>query len=241
MGTGLQSLAPLRGSRCEHLVALVEFTRLSRTPYAPLWGSGVSRADPFGSGSLAFAAPPSTFSRRRVGPRGLPSGVGACGTSPRVMPSLDLAPPSELSFCAGPGPSSPGSVRFVLSTDVGSRVHSRVPSRVPFGRNTAMCPVTFRLRGFAPPWRLAPLELCRLVSSRCRSEVHRVSACDIPCGVCSVLLTARLVPFEECPSSSAVLRHRSPCPPVVFVRSTFQLSPAARLRGDRSLLASLSG
>jgi hypothetical protein len=71
----VESLAPLRGSRCEHLVALVEFGCRSRTPCAPLWGSGVSQVVPFGSGSWVFAAPPSTFSRRRVGPRGLPSGA----------------------------------------------------------------------------------------------------------------------------------------------------------------------
>jgi hypothetical protein len=240
MGTGLQSISQLQGSRCEHLVALVEFVRLSRTPYAPLWGSGVSWVNPFGSGSWAFAAPPSTFYRHRSGPRGLPSGVVSRGTSPLDVPSLDLDPPSGLSFRAGPGPSSPGSVRVRLSTDIGSRVHSRVPSRVPFGRFTAMWPVLFRLRGFAPPWRLSPLELRGLVSSRCRSEVHRVSASVAPFGSSSVLLTARLVPFEECPSSTAVPCHHGPCLPAV-VAAPLPCSPSRLAPSDRSLLAPRPG
>jgi hypothetical protein len=153
---------------------------------------------------------------------------------------LDLDPPSALSLCAGPGPSSPGSVRCRLSTDVGSRVHSRFPSRVPFGRITAMCPVLFRLRGFAPPWRLPPLELRGLVSSRCRSEVHRVSASVVPCGSPSVLLTARLVPFEECPSSIAALCRHSRCLPAV-VAAPRPCSPSRRSPGDRSPCLRRSG
>jgi hypothetical protein len=79
--------------------------------------------------------------------------------------------PSALGF----GPSSPGLVRLRLSTDMGSRVHSRVPFRAPIGRITAMCPVPFRLHGFSPSWRLPPLKLSECVSTRCRSEVHQVS------------------------------------------------------------------
>jgi hypothetical protein len=64
---------------------------------APRWGSGLSLALPFGSGSLAFTAPPSTFARHRVGPRGLPSGSGSaervCGSCPpRLRPLLQRSP-----------------------------------------------------------------------------------------------------------------------------------------------------
>jgi len=139
----------------------------------------------------------------------------------RALP--DFAPPSELSFRAGPGPSSPGSVRFFLSTDVGSRVHSRVPSRGPFGRITTMCPVPFRLRGFSPPWRLPPLELRGLVSSRCRSEVHRVSA------------SASLAVGSGPPHGAARTLRRMPL--VDSRAASPQPLPSCRLRRSTSLLS----
>jgi hypothetical protein len=80
MGTGLQSLAPFRESGCKHPVALLELACRSRTLHAPLLGSGVEWAASLGSGSLAFAAPSSTFARRRAGPRGLPLGGWPCET-----------------------------------------------------------------------------------------------------------------------------------------------------------------
>jgi hypothetical protein len=116
MGTGLQSIAPLRESRCEHLVALLELARRSRTLHAPLLGSGVEWAAPSGCGSLAFAAPSTTFTRRRAGPRGVSIGGWLQGTPslPRALRRLGssfralllrwaLGPPLlALSACASP-------------------------------------------------------------------------------------------------------------------------------------------
>jgi hypothetical protein len=202
------------------------------------WSSAVARGHPvhrcgavgYRRSSPSVAARGSSPLPPRPSPvAGSVRGVFPRGRVVRTMSArralLDFAPPSELSFCAGPGPSSPGSVRFRLSTDVGSRVHSRVPSRVPFGRITTMCPVPFRLRGFAPPWRLPPLELRGLVSSRCRSEVHRVSA------------SASLAVGSGPPHGAARTLRRMPL--VVSRTASPQPLPPCRLRRSSSLLSPL--
>jgi hypothetical protein len=197
----------------------------------------LSLARPFGSGSLAFAAPPSTFSRHRVGPRGLSWGSGFCRTSLQLVSSSTSASPSALSLCAGPlGPpllapsawSSPPT-RARASTPRSPRGSPSV-GPLPRGRSRSVSAVSHRPDGLL---RSCFAGLFHPAAGP-RFTVFRP---PLPLRVGWVLLTARLVPFEECPSSVAVPRHRGPCLLAVSACPR-PCSPSGSLEFDRSSSAS---
>jgi hypothetical protein len=143
-----------------------------------------------------------------------PRGSGRAGTSPRTVPSstwlllqsspsaLGLGPPLLAPSASASPPtwalaSTPGFPRGFPSVGTLPRVRSRSTSVVLHH------PGGFLRSSFAGLFRPAA------------GPRFTVFQPGLALRFARSLLTARLVPFEECPSSTAVQRHRCPCPPVV--------------------------
>jgi hypothetical protein len=104
-----------------------------------------------------------TFTRRRAGLRGLPE---------RARSLVLLLSPSETLSCLVPPPcggSSPGIRAFPF---IGQPFACPLPAGIAvpaFGLSAPPVEVMFHLRGFSPPWRLAPSEGRGFVAPRNRS------------------------------------------------------------------------
>jgi hypothetical protein len=149
VGTSLQSIE----QRFEQVPcgssALVEFGCLSRMHRTTLLAVFTRSGHP-GGDSLAFVAPSSAFTRHRAGPSR--SSPMSWSVGPRTVRRLllRLAPPSELSHRAWPGPSSPG-IRPLLPL-LRHATERPLPGAVAgiLRSDDATRPIPFRLCGFAP-------------------------------------------------------------------------------------------
>jgi hypothetical protein len=204
------------------------------------WAVGLSGQLPLVAARWPLPLPPRPLPVAGLVLEVFPLVAGCKERRPCHVPSVDLAPPSELSFCAGlwallswPCPLAP--------------LHRHGLSRpLPGSLSGSHRPDHSHVSGPVPPSRF----LTVLAASSARA--FRVCFNPVPVrgspgfrpGVflaedCPVVLLARLAPFEECPSSIAVLRHRSPCLLALVFRSTSSALPSIAAGGDCSLLVSL--
>jgi hypothetical protein len=217
----------IRGSRV--VGPLFEAVDLARPKASSVRGPRVA-------GRVAFPAPSLTFSRHRVGLRGLPRGPCRRRSEDRLAGPLQLSSTSKRSLRAGSTPSSPGIRPLAPLRRHSPRVSTPGCPRAPFGRTAppvrsrSASAVSHRPDGLLHPGAAGLLHPAAGHEVRRVSVARRQEGPEASCATRAFPAT-RLTPLEEFPSPAAVPRHRGRCPPAVAPR----LARRPRWRRARAL------